>query len=384
MKKNQELRNILESIRLNKDQTYTKELEINMRKFYFNPDKYYKSYDKLKDNVGKISSETFNKELYNYIYEHFFGQKYENNFIENLKDEYPLRKFHIFNEIYNLYWKDEIDLGTHILHSSVIKVKDKILSVAKKENTIIKFNEKNSFWIETVVDARDNKAALEIGKMQNEEFLDALSFVLYSSTELFYKFLVTIGYEISYSNFYNFSATEGTIFELENELLEYKISKKLDSVEKIEMLKKLLKLDKTKFLEKKIKNSLRWFREAMQEKNEVTSFLKMMISLESLLSFQEENFMTPSISHGISENVALILEKTVEKRTELYNILKELYSFRSAIVHNGNFSKINYSTKIKLSNIVVALILELVRNEKYKNIIGQESYIKYFREIKFS
>ena len=74
-------------------------------------------------------------------------------------------------------------------------------------------------------------------------------------------------------------------------MLENTISKELASPE---ILKKLLTLNEQSFLERKIKSSLHWFREALQEKNEVTSFLKMMISLESLLSFQEENFMTPS------------------------------------------------------------------------------------------
>lgn len=378
---NKELKEILSSISETKDQIYTEELEIKMKKFYINTNEYNKTYDKLINKVDKISSKTFDGELYDFIYNSFNDSKYKSNFIEDLKNKYPLKNFHIFSNIYNLFWKGEINLGTHILHDPTTKIKERILSIAKKENTRIEINEESNFWIETIVEARDYQAACEIGKIKNDEFLDALSFILYSPNKLFSKFLITIGYEISHSNFQNFFATEGEISTLTDYLLENTISKELASPE---ILKKLLTLNEQSFLERKIKSSLHWFREALQEKNEVTSFLKMMISLESLLSFQEENFMTPSISHGIGENVALILEKNVEERVNLYNIIKTLYGYRSAIVHSGKSTRITYNTKITLANIVVKLIFELVTNEKYKIIIDQKSYIEYFRKIKFS
>ena len=44
---NKELKEILSSISETKDQIYTEELEINMKKFYINTNEYNKTYDKL-------------------------------------------------------------------------------------------------------------------------------------------------------------------------------------------------------------------------------------------------------------------------------------------------------------------------------------------------
>ena len=63
-------------------------------------------------------------------------------------------------------------------------------------------------------------------------------------------------------------------------------------------------------------------------------FLKLMIALESILIFDENE----PITNNIAERTAFLLYDTYEERKDIKNKIKNLYSKRSSIVHHGKSS----------------------------------------------
>lgn len=107
-------------------------------------------------------------------------------------------------------------------------------------------------------------------------------------------------------------------------------------------------------------------------------FLKLFIALESLLNFSENEPTT----HIISERVALLLGKNYESKMNFQKEIKELYKYRSNIVHTGKSERINISYLFKLQSIVQKVIFYLLKNKGDLNT--KEDLKNYLDKIKYS
>lgn len=397
------LKKIFNAISLEKKEKFSKEITFNFNNVYIDEKEYANSFRELYQDIKRISYKKFEEEINSYIAKKLSGQQdvieQENGFKEYIEKKYPLKKFRIFNNINNVIISDKLDCGIYKLYNLEKNKSALEKSILETYNEGVEENKKRDrvneeFWgenifvnvIETNVEARDFSFATKLANEENNKFLDILSFVLFFEPKLYNKFIISIGPISNYLITNIRGATNGHFYYYENYHLDKKFIKNLDEIKEFDLFNLLLNLNSNRtseYLFNKILKSLKWFREALEEEDNANSLLKGMICLESLLSFQEESFMAPSISHGIAENVSIILGKTLEERFDIYKNVKNLYGKRSAITHTGK-KEIDYNDKFQLCNILAWVIRNLLEDSKYKSIVNNVSYIEYFRKIKFS
>jgi len=140
-----------------------------------------------------------------------------------------------------------------------------------------------------------------------------------------------------------------------------------DAFFKSTCIKKLFALINTELnpLKAKIRLAAFWLGQAMRDTDRTNGFIKAMISIEILLTYQEKGMITPSIAYQISETVAFILGKSRQSRIEIESSMKKLYDKRSSIVHSGSADirqKDYYSACTCSRNLIFALL----RSKKYQ------------------
>lgn len=108
-------------------------------------------------------------------------------------------------------------------------------------------------------------------------------------------------------------------------------------------------------------------------------FLKLMIALESILLFDENE----PITNNVAERVAFILESKFDGRKSIKSIIQRLYKLRSGIVHHGksNLSKDDVNL---LSWIVQKTIFNLIKLIKIVPLEEKEDLQKYLERLKLS
>ena len=118
-------------------------------------------------------------------------------------------------------------------------------------------------------------------------------------------------------------------------------------------------------LQVRLSKAFIWLGQAFKERNYVDGFLKAMISLEILLQENVKGIITPSIMYQITELIAMVLGKTLESRVEIEHEIRNLYSRRSSIVHDGN-ENITDEEYTKMCLYARAFFFELLMNSRYK------------------
>lgn len=146
----------------------------------------------------------------------------------------------------------------------------------------------------------------------------------------------------------------------------------------------LLTKDKLNNLEDKIVNSIMWAGESIWQKEPAIAFIQVATSLEILLTYTErKQFITPSITHQISEAAAIIIGKSTQSRIKIEKDIKYLYGKRSAIAHSG-LRDIEDKDYYTFFFYVKELIIELVKNEKFNKINSVGDLHKLIKQIKYS
>ena len=107
-----------------------------------------------------------------------------------------------------------------------------------------------------------------------------------------------------------------------------------------------------------------------------------MIALECLFQFESDRFMSPGITHEISEATCLILKTKLEDRLEMDKLLRKLYSKRSKITHEGK-TDIEKEDCEQLRGIVADVIIELLTNPNYKTIENLDGLRMYLKKVKY-
>lgn len=146
---------------------------------------------------------------------------------------------------------------------------------------------------------------------------------------------------------------------------------------------KIISKDDITEIESKIILSIDWIGQSTNKRSSTDAFLKAAIALEVLLTYNEKNPITPSITYRLSESSAMILGKTVNDRIIIEKKIKSLYGQRSAIIHAGNHS-VNERDIFHMLSYVRAIIMELLTEPNLVKIKTTQALYEYLREVKYS
>ncbi|EMO33162.1 hypothetical protein LEP1GSC175_1925 [Leptospira santarosai str. HAI821] len=135
-------------------------------------------------------------------------------------------------------------------------------------------------------------------------------------------------------------------------------------------------------MQSKIVQAILWVGKAFNEKDRHLSLLQFTMALEALFSNLQSGVITPGIAYSISENVAFILGKNYDDRTEIEKIVKKIYGLRSAITH-GNSKEISDYDLIYASRICLESIREFLRNDELKNFRKVDELVDYLKRKKY-
>ncbi|MBC9785886.1 hypothetical protein H1S01_15480 [Heliobacterium chlorum] len=148
------------------------------------------------------------------------------------------------------------------------------------------------------------------------------------------------------------------------------------SVELVELLFELYNLDSSKTTPGMYREANRihrffYFLQGARTQNFLPNRIALYCTmLETLLSTD-----SIEISHKISERTSKIIEKTLDKRQECFDIIKNAYSVRSASVHGDNLPK-KFRNKDKLKELSVDLD-DILRRLIYSIINDKEMLNMY-------
>lgn len=135
-------------------------------------------------------------------------------------------------------------------------------------------------------------------------------------------------------------------------------------------------------LENKMTGVLVWLGQSAEEISETAQFIKVWIAMEMLLTGEKER-ATGGI---VGERMAFLLESSMERRLQLVDFMKKVYSIRNEIVHKGRAN--NEEDVIQIipyARAVAVNALNRVLNLKEEN--GWTSFLEmkeYLEELKYS
>ena len=134
--------------------------------------------------------------------------------------------------------------------------------------------------------------------------------------------------------------------------------------------------------EKRIFQTIEWIGKAVDDTNDARSLIQFVFAIETLLKYNEQQTIQPSIMHNISESVAFLLGNDYESRKNCEKEIKEIYKHRSAIVHNGN-SKI---TKTNVDNtffFAKALVIRILTDKILIKMKSMKEFTEWLNRQKY-
>lgn len=293
----------------------------------------------------------------------------ENSFKEYIKKYYPLEVNFFYARIYNISISKKEEIGSYTLYK-VDKNEDELaqyLNYLKNNCQIIP-----EYVIKTKIKARDCEAICELANKKNDDFLSILNFMRQTN--------VTIDGQYNFISKYNISLSENMECEYSNQDFCQQLN--FNEIKNQDFFKKLVELiekDNPNFLEKKIKLSLHWLKEAKYEKTEINALVKAITSLEALILTKKLNEKYGIQNNAITIPLIILEIKEEEKKKKIIKILKELYDKRSEVVHNGE-AYVEYNEIQNLLKIIEDLIVKLIEDLQYGKLETEKRYNEYFTE----
>lgn len=293
----------------------------------------------------------------------------ENSFKEYIKKYYPLEINFFYGRIYNISISKKEEIESYTLYK-VDKNEDELaqyLNYLKNNCQIIP-----EYVIKTKIKARDCEAICELANKKNDDFLSILNFMRQTN--------VTIDGQYNFISKYNISLSENMECEYSNQDFCQQLN--FNEIKNQDFFKKLVELiekDNPNFLEKKIKLSLHWLKEAKYEKAEINALVKAITSLEALILTKKLNEKYGIQNNAITIPLIILEIKEEEKKKKIIKILKELYDKRSEVVHNGE-AYVEYNEIQSLLKIIEDLIVKLIEDQQYGKLKTEKRYNEYFTE----
>jgi len=128
-------------------------------------------------------------------------------------------------------------------------------------------------------------------------------------------------------------------------------------------------------LQRKIVESIEWCGRAMVEPDDSKALLQYIISIESLLQFDEKKLINPSIVSRLSDMIGFLLGQNRKQRLDYVKYVIDLYGERSSISHGGlrNISYISLHTAMVLCH---KIIRKFLTTETYNEFENKETFLK--------
>ena len=135
-------------------------------------------------------------------------------------------------------------------------------------------------------------------------------------------------------------------------------------------------------LQGKIMDSIEWCGKATVESDDSKGLLQYIISIESLLQFDEGTFISSSIVSQLSDMVAFLLGETYKQRLSYVKYIRDLYHIRSALSHGGkgNISEISLHTAFILCH---KIIRKVITQKPFSEFKTKESLCRYLINLKY-
>lgn len=106
------------------------------------------------------------------------------------------------------------------------------------------------------------------------------------------------------------------------------------------------------------------------------------VAIETLFSYNEGSLFNPSIGEQLSEAVAFTIGTNAEDRIVIQKNIKEVYGYRSAIVHGGKKKLDN--KHIVLNHYIRSCIAKFLTDVRYSSIRSIEEFYTMIKKMKFS
>ena len=137
-------------------------------------------------------------------------------------------------------------------------------------------------------------------------------------------------------------------------------------------------------IEKRIKSAVSWIGQGLRNPILKEGFLELSLALETLLVFDQDGFITKSITAQVSEDIAFLVEDSLEGRKRVARTIKELYGKRSAIVHPRREKTIEETDFNQLLEYLKKIVHALFQLLNKKRIASMKSLREYLDDRKFT
>jgi hypothetical protein len=125
---------------------------------------------------------------------------------------------------------------------------------------------------------------------------------------------------------------------------------------------------------------------AVTKKEEINEYgstneqlVKIFVAFEALYTHGNRE----AIQNNIAERCAFLLGKGYENRLRIKNFIKDMYAYRSNIVHRG-FTYVSITELRQLSSLVRDSIIILNLKKERLNLHSENDWYSYFEKRKFS
>jgi len=358
----------------------------------------------VKEKIKDIISETFSRDENERI-------QYLEEKIENLRSELKteIKEWLIQIPIYNLRINEDIEVGTvkfFVLDRNKANEMKKELGIENEDFYDIDINPNINTTLAEIKVEGIKEYAQHIAITKINLAINALKLFIprrasqFKAKGTIQEDMTRISYLYVYDNENDTIKLSSIINETIGQLHPITLRKgEIDKIKGMKKLSDILKKNKLSQFEQQLILAIIWFSEALSiydhsEKylpNEKTDYkqdnfiffkfsemtTKFFTSLESILTTKEEN-----ITESLSERIALILEGDYSKRIKLKKKIKELYGYRSKIIHTGNLfiSKKELYELLQITRSVLIKIIELNDEHEFKTMQDLDTY---FNKIKY-
>ena len=276
--------------------------------------------------------------------------------------------------------EEELTYGAFKIYPS--KLIDKHIKCKNWDDLKKDFLDENTdeIMIETSVFSSNKNRAQEIANERMENFINILSFFVYSKKR---RFELRIGKSDSFLlsvSLINYSNTVVLQRNIKGPFFKMDLKEVLNTWD--EFLNKLLKIEKDIWentaneIEKRLFNSIQWAGRALKESYEDKKFIQAMFGMEALLQEKNKNnVISPSITSQMSEVLIFCLGENYEERAEIEKNFKQLYTTRSNIAHGERTQVSEYESNLVL-DYLRHIIFYFLKNDTFKTFKDVNEFIK--------
>lgn len=334
----------------------------------------YKALLELDSIYNKLNKNVSMKNFYSCLIKFILNSETKFNKLKDIIGK--SNKMLIYRSIYDVFLEDKLEIGDITIYN-LNKNKKYLENKNKKYKSNFFENLNSECIVEIKIEAVDSEAAFDIADKKIEEFINFLCFFHNENKvkKLFFK---------------NINFQENQLLISDKRIVE-NMDKKIGFPIDLDYFKSQLLKDKilnilskesNSKLEDSIKNCIIWVGESLRDKKHSSSFLKLVIALESLF-FMNGGVITPSILSFVSESTALILGENYEERIRIEKNIKDIYSKRSSITHSGKQDEKLYIQKYYLFEII-RKVIKVLLSEEYLECKNKEDVVKKLKVIKYS